>query len=111
MSREEALNEIQRFVEEDQPPTTLDNEEVRRDLRSLLEIKTIFLSIAGYESTAIDLDITPDDTAFHILARVGLEECVLCSGSDLANPFEPTEAVYEKLRDGQEVYAVLPTEA
>ena len=33
MSREEALWKIQRFVEEDQPATTLDNEEVRRDVR------------------------------------------------------------------------------
>ena len=74
-------------------------------------MKTIFLSIAGYESAAVDLDITPDDTALHILARVGLEECVLCSGSDLANPFEPTEVVYEKLLDGQSVVAILPAEA
>jgi hypothetical protein len=111
LSREEALKEIQRFVEEDQPATTLDNEEVRRDLRSLLEIKTIFLSIAGYESAAVDMDITPDDTAHHILARVGLEECRLCSGTDLANLFEPTEAVFEKLQDGQSVFVILPAEA
>ena len=31
-------------------------------------MKTIFLSIAGYESVAVDMDITADDTAHHILA-------------------------------------------
>jgi hypothetical protein len=73
-------------------------------------MKTITLQIAGYESAAVDIAITPSDTALEILTRMGLEECALCSGSDLANPFEPTEAVFEKLRDGQAVYAILPTE-
>jgi hypothetical protein len=74
-------------------------------------VKTITLQIAGYESAAVDIDITPDDTPLEILARMGLEECTLCSGTDLSNPFEPNEAVYEKLRDGQSLYAILPTEA
>ena len=74
-------------------------------------MKTIFLQIAGYESAAVAIDMTPESTAQSLLTQVGLEECTLCSGSDLANPFEPTEAVFEKLRDGQAVYAILPIEA
>ena len=74
-------------------------------------MKTITLQIAGYESAAVEIVITNDDTPLEILSRMGLEECALCSGSDLANPFEPTEAVYEKLRDGQALFAILSTEA
>jgi hypothetical protein len=74
-------------------------------------MKTITLQIAGYESAAVEIVTTPDDTPLEILTRMGLEECTLCSGSDLANPFEPNEAVYEKLRDGQALYAILPAEA
>lgn len=96
---------------EDQPATTLDNEEMRRDLRSLLEIKTVFLQIAGYESPAVAIDITPEETALSLLTQAGLEECTLFSGPDLANPYEPTDPVYERLRDGQAVYAVLPAPA
>jgi hypothetical protein len=73
-------------------------------------MKTITLQIAGYESAAVEIPITPDVTALKILTRMGLEECALCSGSDLSNPFEPNEAVYKKLRDGQALYAILPTE-
>jgi hypothetical protein len=74
-------------------------------------MKTVTLQIAGYESAAVEIGITPADTALEILTRMGLEECTLSSGSDLANPFEPTEAVYEKLRDGQTLFAILPPEA
>jgi hypothetical protein len=109
---EDALSELQEFeeAEEGKPKITIDIEEIRRDFRRLLQIKTITLQIAGYESAAVEIDITPDDTPLKILNRMGLEECTLCSGSDLANPYKPTEAVFEKLRDGQALYAVLPAD-
>jgi hypothetical protein len=74
-------------------------------------MKAITLQISGYESAPVEIVITPDDTALKILTRMGLEECARSSGSDLSNHFEPNEAVYEKLRDGQALYAILPTEA
>ena len=72
--------------------------------------KTIFLQIAGYESAAVAIDITPEATALSLLTQVGLEECALCPGPDLANPYESTEGVYEKVRDGQVLFAVLPAD-
>jgi hypothetical protein len=74
-------------------------------------MKTVTLQIAGYESAPVEMDITRDVTALDILTRMGLEDCALSLSSDISNPFAPNEAVYEKLRDGQVLYAILPTEA
>ena len=46
-------------------------------------MKTVTLHIAGYESAAVEIVITPSDTALEILTRIGLRGLVGKKGANI----------------------------
>jgi hypothetical protein len=70
-------------------------------------MKTITLLIGDYESEPVEISITPDMTALQILTQVGLEECTLARVEEPMN-FLLEEAVYDKVLDGEMLYAFFP---
>ena len=73
-------------------------------------MKRISLQIAGYESEPVEIHITPEATALTILTRLGLEECALSPSPDPGEAFLPSAPVFDQLREGERVYAILPGE-
>jgi hypothetical protein len=70
--------------------------------------KTIFLQIAGYESEPVAVSISPEDTAFIILKKCGLDGCFLMRDAEPHSYYNDSDTPYPGITDGQQLFALLP---
>jgi len=71
-------------------------------------MKTTTLQIIGYDSAPFEIEVTPDMSVRDILAKAGLEDCSLINNSPPHNYFDPMEAIYDQLTNGESLFAQLP---
>ncbi len=67
-------------------------------------MKRVAIKVLGADKEPVDLVITPEVTAQHILTQLGLEDCALSRQGEQYY-FQPEEAIYDKVQDGDKLYA------
>jgi hypothetical protein len=67
-------------------------------------LKTVAVRIVGSDSDPLEIYITPDMTVQDILTLTGLEHYVLSRRNE-QNYLSSQEAIYDKLQDGEMLYA------
>ena len=71
-------------------------------------MKQVAIKVAGTEGDPIDIQLQPGQTAGEVLHQLGFKDGLL-SPVNPTKIFAPEEELYDQLKHGETLYALLPT--